>query len=432
MTFQPNLLEPPPNARAPREAALRFLQLSARLLLEYNVNSNVLERSLQRIALHLGVEVQPIAGYREVTLAMADGRDYRARVHELRINVAVSAGALRVIDGLCEDRIGLDEATKRLETLERLAPRHERWLVAILFGLAASAIAWLLRADWGAIGVSGVSSAAGLIARQDLARRSPIFFAQPFVAGLVGAAFGGVAARLGWTATPGLCLIVPALMLVPGPHLINSAHDMLGNYMQTGLCRLQLAIGILIATALGVVLGGWLTLGPATLSTSPSEAIQLTLLLDVALAGVAACGFGAFYNAPWRVLWVSILCGMVGHGLRYLCLEHLSVEISTLFACLAIGLIANVAADRLQLPFSAVAYAGAVPMMPGVFIYQSIAGTMRLSAAGTSADPALAAATLALACKSMFVVGAMTIGLLVGAGLANLAHPLRYIVAGRR
>ena len=38
------------------------------------------------------------------------------------------------------------------------------------------------------------------------------------------------------------------------------------------------------------------------------------------------------------------------------------------------GLIANLAADRLHLPFSAVAFAGAVPMMPGVFIYQSIAG----------------------------------------------------------
>jgi uncharacterized membrane protein YjjB (DUF3815 family) len=231
-----------------------------------------------------------------------------------------------------------------------------------------------------------------------------------------------MAIRLGWTETPGLCLIVPALMLVPGPHLINGAHDMLENHMQTGVCRLGLAVGILIATALGVVLGGWLTLGPATLSTSPSEAMRLTLPLDVVVAGVAACGFGAFYNAPWRVLWVSILCGVVGHGLRYLCLEHLSVEISTLFACLAIGLVASAAAGRMRLPFSAIAFAGAVPMMPGVFIYQSIAGLMRLSAAGTSADPVLAATTLALACKSMFVVGAMVIGLVVGARLENLAH----------
>jgi uncharacterized membrane protein YjjP (DUF1212 family) len=422
MTPEPISREPPENARIPSEAALRFLLLSARLLLEYNDSSKRLERSIERIARHVGVALQTIVGYREVTLALADGRGFHARAPELRINVAVSVGALRVIDELCLDRIGLDEATRRLEDVERLAPRHGRWVVAALFGLAASAVAWLLRADWGAIVVSGVSSAVGLIGRQELARWSVMLFAQPFAAGLIGAALGGLAIRLGWTGTPGLCLIVPALMLVPGPHLINSMRDLLENHVQTGVCRAGLAMGILAAAALGVVLGGWLVLGSATLSTSPSEAMRLTLPLDVTLAGVAACGFGAFYNAPWRVLWVSILCGMAGHGLRYLCLDHLSVGISTLFACLAIGLMADVAANRLRLPFSAVAFAAAVPMMPGVFMYQSIAGAMRLSAAGAAADPALAAATLALSYKSLSVVGAMVIGLLVGARLANLAN----------
>ncbi len=418
----PNTLEPPQDATEPSDAALRFLQLSARLLLEYNVRSQSLERRIEQIARRLGVDVQTVVGYREVRLALTDGRCLHARAPELRINIAVRAGAQRVIEELCRHRIGLDEATTLLETLEHRAPRHGRWVVAVLFGLAGSAIAWLLRADGGAIAVSGVSSALGLIARHELARRSVILFALPFTAGLIGAVLGGLAIGQGWTDTPGLCLIVPALMLVPGPHLINSVDDMLDNQMQTGLCRLGLAMGILIATALGVALGGWLTLGLAPISTSPSDAVRLTLLLDMALAGVAACGFGAFYNAPWRVLWVSIVCGMVGHGVRYVCLDQMGVAISTLFGCLAIGLIARVAADRLHLPFSAVAFAGAVPMMPGVFVYQSIAGAMRLSAAGAAADPVLAATTLALSFKAVFVVGAMAIGLLAGARLANLAH----------
>jgi uncharacterized membrane protein YjjP (DUF1212 family) len=424
MTATKDSLGPPQNATAPTEATLRVLQSSARLLLEYNVRAHELERAIERIARHVGVHVQAVVGYREVTLTTAEGHGLQARAPELRV-IAVGASAQRVIDDLCLDRIGLDEAERKLEGMERLAPRHGRWVVAALFGLAASALAWLLRADWGAIAVSGVSSALGLIGRQELARRSVILFTQPFAAGLIGAALGGVAIRLGWTATPGLCLIVPALMLVPGPHLINSVHDLLENHMQTGVCRLALGMGILIAAALGVVLGAWLTLGLATLSTAPSGAMRLTLPLDVALAGVAACGFATFYNAPWRVVWVSILCGMMGHGLRYLGLDHLGVGISTLLACLAIGLMANVASDRLRLPFSAVAFAGAVPMMPGVFMYQSIAGALRLSAAGSAADPALAAATVALSFKAVFVVAAMAIGLLVGARLATLAHRQR-------
>ena len=408
------------NTASVDEAVVRLLQLSTRLLLEYNVRSNSLERGVERIARHLGFNIQTVVGYREVALAVDDGRAFHVRAPDLRINIAINVATQRVIDELCVDRIGVGEATRRLEAVERVAPRHARPVVAVLFGLAASAIAWLLRADPGAIVVSGASSTLGLIARQELAKRSVVLFAHPFAAGLIGAALGGLAIRAGWTATPGFCLIVPALMVVPGPHLINGVYDMLENHVQTGVCRLALAAGIIIATAFGVAFGGWLTLGPTTLSTSPSDAIQLTLLLDVALAGAAACGFGAVYNAPWRVLWVSIVCGVVGHGLRYVCLDHFSVAISTLFACLAIGLIANAAAERLRLPFSAVAFAGAVPMMPGVFMYQSIAGALRLSAAGMAADPTLAAATLALSFQAVFVVGAIAIGLLTGARLATL------------
>ncbi|AMY10748.1 Inner membrane protein YjjP [Luteitalea pratensis] len=421
MTSESGSIEPPHDVARPSEAALRFLQLNARLLVEYNVRSKHLERAIGQVARHVGVSVQTVVGYREVTLALADGRGFHARAPELRINVAVSAGVLSVSDELCLDHIGLDEATRRLETLERLPPRHDRWVVVALFGLAASAIAWLLGADSGAVVASGVSSSVGLLARQVLARRPVILFAQPFAAGLIGAAIGGLAIRLAWTATPGFCLIVPALMLVPGPYLINSVYDMLDNHIPTGIYRLVLAMGILIATALGVVLGGWPTLGPATMLTLPSEAVSIGLPLDMALAGVAACGFGAFYNAPWRVLWVSIVCGMVGHGLRYVGLEPLGMSMSTLFGCLAIGLVANTAAIGMHLPFSALAFAGAVPMMPGVFIYQSMAGAMRLSAAGTAADPSLAATTLALSFKAVFVVGVMAIGLLVGGSLADLA-----------
>jgi len=301
--------------------------------------------------------------------------------------------------------------------------RHNRWLLACIFGIAAAALARLLQADWGAVAVSGVSSGLGLLARQELAKRHVVLFAMPFTAALIGSVLGGLVIRAGWTATPGFCLMVPALMLVPGPHLINGLYDMLENHMQTGIARLGLASGILVAAALGVFLGGWLTLGMTTVSAVPSPDANITLLVDVLLAGVAACGFGAFYNEPWRVLWTSILCGMVGHGIRFVAMHNgVSQEIATLFACLAIGAMANVAVDRMRLPFAAVAFAGAVPMMPGVFIYQGIAGAMQIAREGAHAEAAQLAATFACFFKACFVVGAMGLGLLIGARLAGLVR----------
>ena len=47
-----------------------------------------------------------------------------------------------------------------------------------------------------------------------------------------------------------------------------------------------------------------------------------------------------FYNAPWRFLWGVDGAGMALHGVRF-CLDYLGIEMSTLFARLTIGLIAE-------------------------------------------------------------------------------------------
>jgi hypothetical protein len=67
MTTEPVSLEPRQSATASGEAALRFLQLSARLLLDYNVRSKSLERRIESVAWHLSVDVQTVGGYQEVT-----------------------------------------------------------------------------------------------------------------------------------------------------------------------------------------------------------------------------------------------------------------------------------------------------------------------------------------------------------------------------
>ncbi|GAA5178454.1 hypothetical protein GCM10025771_17620 [Niveibacterium umoris] len=405
------------------DAAMNFLHRTARLLLEYNMRSELLHRKLVRAARHLGVDVLVFVTYRGVTLFSPGGHQYHAQAPELRINVAVSAAVNGIVDAVCEDRMSLSDAIAELDSIEQRSKRHNRWLLAAIFGIAAAALARLLQADWGAVVVSGVSSGLGLLARQELAKRHVVLFAMPFTAALIGSVMGGLVIRAGWTATPGFCLMVPALMLVPGPHLINGLYDMLENHMQTGISRLGLAIGILVAAALGVFLGGWITLGMTTVAATPSADAHLTLLTDILLAGLAACGFGAFYNEPWRVLWISVLCGMVGHGIRFLAMQNgVSQEIATLAACLAIGAMANVAVDRLRVPFAAVAFAGAVPMMPGVFIYQGIAGAMQVAREGAHADPALLAGTFACFFKACFVVGAMGLGLLLGARMAGLVR----------
>jgi uncharacterized membrane protein YjjB (DUF3815 family) len=96
--------------------------------------------------------------------------------------------------------------------------------------------------------------------------------------------------------------------------------------------------------------------------------------------------------------------------------------LASLAACLAIGIAAGTASQRLHLPFASSAFAGAAPLMPGVLIYRGIAGAVRLAAGGITADPALAVAMLRPLVEAAFVVAAMVIGLVGGARFVGLAR----------
>ena len=230
--------------------------------------------------------------------------------------------------------------------------------------------------------------------------------------------------------------MVPALMLVPGPHLLNGLFDIYENHIQTGICRLILAVGILIAATAGTLAGAWAVMGLRNLSGATSDDVQLTLWLDVALAALAACGFGAFYNAPWKVLWISMVFGIVGHGVRFLCIGGgASLASSTLLACSAIGLLAGIVVFHLRLPFSNVAFAAAVPMMPGTLLYRSFAGAVQLCWAGSTAMPTQTTAAMVLLLQACMVVGAMAAGLLFGSFVAALVRAgtreLRTLITAR-
>lgn len=415
---------PDQNARLSLESdELRFIQRAARLMLHYNMRTSALRERIEEIGMALWLPLQVHVGYRTVTVFAPGGITVHAQAPEFRINVAVSAQVNLTIDKVCAGNLPLPEAIRILDEVEKTAGRHSNWTLSVMFGLAAGALAWLLSADWGGMAVIALSSALGMLVRQQMHKHHPVLFALPFVAALIGSLMGGAVILLGWTETPGICLIVPALMLVPGPHLINGLYDMIENNMQTGIPRLGLAAGILVAAAMGIFLGGWATLGMTTVPVSINKIAlaPMPLWLDVVLAGIASCGFGAFYNAPWRVLWTSILCGMVGHGVRFICLEHgMQVEIATLFACLAIGFMAIRWVSSMRIPFAAVAFAGAVPMMPGVLMYQTIGGAMDISFAGAAAPVSMMSSTLASGFKAAFVVGGMGMGLLAGAWLGSL------------
>jgi uncharacterized membrane protein YjjB (DUF3815 family) len=225
---------------------------------------------------------------------------------------------------------------------------------------------------------------------------------------------------LGWTRTPELSLIVPALMVVPGPHLINGLLDLIDNHLPMSLARLGLATGILLASALGIVLGVEWTLPASCFAEEAASADRLNLASDMALAGVVTCGFAVFYNTAWRQLGLAVVGGMAGHGLRFLALEAgWGLEAATFLGGLTVGAISAWVARSDRAPVAVIAFAGAVTMIPGLSLYRALGGALQMARHADANDPALVARTLGSAFQGCLVVGALALGLILGARLVQ-------------
>ncbi len=405
----------------PRRLHTKLLLQAGRLLLEYDEATEGIHRALTATARALTEDpCVVVVSYRGLTVSLGGEAPAVAPVKELRYNTAVQTKVHAILEQLRRGDIDPSGAIARLEAVEANTPRHSRWLAALTLSLAAAALAFLLGADLAAAAVAGIAAGLGLLARQELGRRHVSLLALPLTAALIGAVLGGLAIRLGWTRSPELVLIVPALMVVPGPHLINALLDLIDNHLPMSLARLGLATGILLASALGIVLGVELTL-PATSFAEQAGAVdRLNLASDMALAGVVTCGFAVFYNTAWRQLGLAVLGGMAGHGLRYLALKAgLGLEAATFLGGLAVGAISAWVARSDRAPVAVIAFAGAVTMIPGLSLYRALGGAVQLARQPEAVDPAMVARTLGNAFEGALVIGGLALGFILGARLVR-------------
>jgi uncharacterized membrane protein YjjP (DUF1212 family) len=399
-----------------RRLPTELLAHAGQLLLEYNDSTHAIHRALTATSRVLSDETCQVAvSYGGVTVSLGGEAPLLMPVRELRYNTAVQARVHAILDRVRRGDLEPTAALAQLDRVETDAPRHSRLVAILILGAAAASLAGLLGADAGAAAVAGLATGLGLLSRQELGRRRFSLLVLPLTAALIGAILGGLTIRLDWTGTPGLALIVPALMLVPGPHLINGILDLIDNHLPMSMARLGLAAGILLASALGIVLGIELTL-PGPLPSEPGvSADRLNLVSDMVLAGIVTCGFAVFYNTPWRQVGLAAVGGMVGHGLRFLALEAgCRLEAATFLGGLAVGVVSGWMARSSKTPVAVIAFAGAVTMMPGLQIYRALGGTLQLVRLMNETDPAAMAGTLGNASQACLVVSGLALGLIFG------------------
>jgi uncharacterized membrane protein YjjP (DUF1212 family) len=329
----------------------------------------------------------------------------------------------RIAEEVMAGKLGLREAHALMSALDRPPSRRARIMQVLGFGLAATAIAGLLRLPWLDITVAGLN---GLVIGALVEYTAPyprLKEAADAIAAMVAAFMTVLVASFVEPLNQNTVIIASLIVLLPGMALTNAVNELTSQHLVSGTARfagavttvLKLTIGSLIAVTLAQLLG----LDPMVRAARPQQDWVEWLALVLAAYAFAVLFKAHRRDYPWVMsaaiggylvsrfgseAWGGMVSSFAG--------EAWGSNVGIFLSALVVTVGGNLFARRMQRPGALIRVPGIIMLVPGSASLRGLMNLVQQPDAGTGESALLGV---------LYIIMALIAGLLFG----NLLMPTR-------
>ena len=365
-------------SRADMQDVIDLALFAGQLLMQFGADTQRVETTVHHIGTALGAEwLDVFVSPNALIITTTDHAEFRTKVRRVMRLGGVNMAGIAAISQLSYDAAQLELAVVRyrLDEIAEQSRHYGSTFQAGFVGLSCAAFSLLFGGDWAVFGVTWLAAGVAMLLRHWLASRQWNFALNTVVTAFAATLLASSAALLSWSDEPQIALAASVLLLVPGVPLVNAVEDLLSEHWVVGIVRGVVGLIITMSVALGIALALAVAgIGRIWGSFTP----DLSLPADMFWAGIAALGFAVLFNVAPRVIWGSVVCAALGHGLRYLLINAgWQLEAATLGGALLIGTLGFALARWRRVPTMIFTVSGVIPMVPGTFAFGTMIGLLQ-------------------------------------------------------